>query len=449
MLIISLFGFIILVGVVLVFTVLNKPTPAPANVRLTIWGVWDETSDLQSLIRGYNRLHPYITISYEKIRYEEYEDRLVKGWAIGNGPDIYAIPASWITQYKENFIFPLPKTTSVSYYTTEKILFKTETKIETKKETSLTATNIDRDYIDVVYNDIVRDGKIYGLPLGMNTLAMYYNTDLLNQSSVVQPPKTWNEFNNIVKKITLVDENDQIIRAGAALGTYDNIPNASDIVTTLMMQNGAEMTNEKGIIGFTAASPTDPTYFPAIQALNFYTDFANSGKSVYTWNKTMPNAIDEFASGKLAFLFAYPYQEAEIIAKSQGLNYEVTAIPQINVNNKVNYANYWVYTVSGNSSAVNFAWNFLQYASAAKNVPNYLDSTKQASVLKSVINTQLADLDRGVIAEQALTAQSWYRGNNAQQAEEHFSDMINSIVNETLTVQEALNLAAIKIGREY
>ena len=36
------------------------------------------------------------------------------------------------------------------------------------------------------------------------------------------------------------------------------------------------------------------------------------------------NAIDEFASGNLAFLFAYPYQEAEIIAKQLGLDYETS-----------------------------------------------------------------------------------------------------------------------------
>ena len=306
-LIISLFGIILLVGVILVFSVLNKPTPKPATVQITIWGVWDESSDLQFMIRSFNNLHPYIKIAYSKIRYEEYEKRLLEGWAIGNGPDIYAIPNSWVTQYSQNFIFPMPAKTRVTYYTTKKVLFKTETEIEPRTETSLTPANIKRDYITVVYDDIVRNGKIYGLPFGMSTLSMYFNRDLLSQANIVQPPQTWNEFTNIVKKSAIIDENDETIRAAAALGTYDNIPNASDIVTLLMMQNGTNMTSNKGVIQFNQASPTDPTYIPAEQALRFYTDFANSGKSVYTWDEDMPDALNKFASGELTFLFAYPY----------------------------------------------------------------------------------------------------------------------------------------------
>ncbi len=449
MLIISLFGFIILVGVILVFTMLNKPTPTPAKVSLTIWGVWDETSDLQTIINSYNALHPYITITYSKIRYEEYEEMLLKGWAIGNGPDIYAIPNSWVTQYSQNFITPMPASTRVAYYNTKKVLFKTETEIEYKTETSLTPTNIKRDYIDVVYPDIIRSNKIYGLPLGINTLALYFNRDLLNQANVVNPPQTWSEFTNIVQKSVIINDEDQIIRAATALGTYNNIPNASDIVTLLLMQNGANMTVSKDLAQFYQPTADDPTYFPATQALRFYTDFANSGKSVYTWNQEMPDALNEFAAGKLAFLFAYPFQEKEINSKSHGLNYEIAAIPQININNRVNYANYWVYTVAKNSPYVGFAWNFLQYASKASIVTDYLETTKQTSVLRSVITDQLADPDRGVLAQQALTAKSWYYGQNPQQADKHFSDMITAIINETLTIDKALEVAANQIGREY
>jgi len=448
-LIISIFGFLALVAGLFVWNLVNKPAPPPDPVTLTIWGVWDETSDWQQIIRGYRALHPYITISYSKIRYEEYEKMLLEGWATDSGPDIFAIPNSWVQSYSSKFIYPMPASTQVAYYTTEKVLFKTETTIEIKTETSLNAATISRDYIDAIYDDIIIGGKIYGLPLGINTLALYFNRDLLNQANIVQPPQTWSDFSNMVQNIAIINNDDEIIRAATALGGYDNMSNVPDIVTLLMMQNGANMTSSKGQILFNQASSTDPTYFPAREALRFYTDFSNTTKSVYTWNNQMPEALNEFASGKLAFLFAYPFQEAEIISKAKNINYEVSTIPQINPNNKVNYANYWVYTVANNSPYLGHSWNFLQYAANAANVTSYLDNTQQTSALKSVISEQLKDPDRGILAQQALTATSWYHGQNPQNMEIYFSEMIENIVNKTLTIEKALEVAANKIGSEY
>jgi len=448
-LIISIFGFFVLVGGMIVWNIISKPEPPPSPVALTIWGVWDETSDWQEIISSYNALHPYITISYSKIRFEEYEQMLLEGWATDSGPDIFAIPNSWVTSYSNKFIYPLPASTKVAYYTTEKVLFKTETKIEYQTEPSLNAAAIKRDYIDAIYGDIILGGKIYGLPLGINTLALYFNRDLLNQANIVQPPQTWSDFSNMVQNITLLDENDEIVRAATALGGYDNMPNVSDIITLLFMQNGANMEISKEQALFNQSSASDPTYYPAREALRFYTDFSNLNKSVYTWNNQMPDALNEFASGKLAFLFAYPFQESEIRSKAQGINYEVTAIPQINPNNRINYANYWVYSVAKNSPFVEFAWNFLQYAANSANVKSYIDNTQQTSALRSVISEQLTDPDRGIIAQQALTAKSWYQGQNPKNAEIYFSEMIENIVNETLTIEKALEVAANKIGSEY
>ncbi len=448
-LILSLFGFFLLVGGLVVYNILNKPIAPPKPVTLNIWGVWDDSSDWQEIINSYQALHPYITINYSKIRYEEYEQMLLEGWATDTGPDIFAIPNSWIASYSTKFLSPMPASTSVSYYTTEKVLFKTETKIDPRTEPSLNAAAINRDYIDSVYNDIILSGSIYGLPMGINTLALYFNRDLLNQANIVQPPQTWSEFTNMVQNITLLDDDDEIIRAAAALGGYDNMPNVSDIVTLLMMQNGANMAVNKKQALFNQASASDPTYFPAREALRFYTDFSNPNKSVYTWNNELPDALNEFASGKLAFLFAYPFQEAEIRSKAQGINYEVSSVPQINPNNRVNYANYWVYTVAKNSTVTNYDWNFLQYAANATNVVSYINNTQQTSALRVVINEQIKDPDRGVLAQQALTAKSWYRGLNPKNAETYFSEMIENIVNQTLTIEKALEVAANKIGSEY
>ena len=66
---------------------------------------------------------------------------------------------------------------------------------------------------------MILDGQIYGLPLSLDTMAIYYNKDLLDRSSVPEPPKTWEEFAVAVKKITKYDkQTNKITQSGAALG---------------------------------------------------------------------------------------------------------------------------------------------------------------------------------------------------------------------------------------
>jgi len=449
-LIITLLGFIVLVIAGVAFIALQPKPVSPKNVTLTMWGIWDETTDVADIINSYHDAHPYITINYVKKRYEEFANALVTGWATDTGPDIYALPNTWLRDYSTDFITPVPATTKIAFYENKKILFKSETKISYVARNSLTANDIKRDYIDVVYKDIILNGKIYGLPLGVNTLVMFYNKDLLNRAHLAQPPATWNDFVNAVGKITITNDRDEIIRAGAALGTYDNIPNASDLVTLLMLQNGAPMTTG-GEVTFDQPTGSEQNYYPAEQALRFYTDFASPEKSVYTWNDNVTtDAFDLFAQGNLGFLFGYRYQQSEITSRGLGADaFGLAPMPQINPDNEVNYADYWVYTVARKSKYANESWAFLQYAADAKRSQPYDNKTKQTSVLRSVISEQIEDPDMGMFAQQALTAQSWYRGKKPQKAEEYFGDMIKSVVARTSDIKQAIILAAQKIQQIY
>lgn len=449
--IILILGAIVLILGGVVFIIFgSNPVPPPKPVTLSIWGVWDESTDFEEIIRAYQAAHPYVKINYSKKRYEEYEKLLISGWADtpSTGPDIYAIPNSWVNKYKTRYITPLPSSTTVAFYRTKKVLFKKETEIKNITEPSLTASDIKRDYIDVVFNDIILDGQVYALPLGVNTLAMFYNRDILNVAHLAQPPRTWNAFANAVSKIAILDEQNSVIRAATALGTYDNIPRAADIVTLLMLQNGTTMMAGNKA-NFNQPSSADSTYFPGQEALRFYTDFASPDKAVYTWNDQMPDALDFFAEGNLAFFFGYQYQEPEIRAKGGGVDYAIAPMPQINPENEINYANYWAYTVAKKTTNVNEAWDFIQYAADAKRVKTYLTKSQQTSVLRSILTEQLADPDQSLFAQQALTATSWYHGLKPVEAEEHFAEMIQNIVSNSLDIISALDIAASQIQTGY
>jgi len=445
-LIIAIFAFLALVIGVIIWQIVKPKIQPPSKITLEVWGVWDESDDLKYMFSKFQSYHPYIAIKYTKFRSEEYEDALVRGWATDSGPDIYALPNSWIGKYKDDFITPLPNKTKIAYYVKEKVLgFKEETKIEIRSENSLTINDLANDFIDVISDDVVFDGEIYGLPLSIDTLAMYYNKNLLNVAHIVQPPATWAQFIEAVNKITLLDANDNIIRAGAALGTYENIPRAQDILLLLMMHNGAVL-ESGGKVGFDKPiTEYGTTRFPGKLALEWYTDFSSPVKEIYTWNDSMPNALDAFADGQLAFFFGYKYHDDQIKEQATGLDYGVAPMPQVDVSYEVSYPNYWVYTVSQKTKNSDEAWNFIQLAASEKRVINYLNKTGYPSVRKNLLSAQIGDPEVSVFAQQALTAQSWYHGTQPVKTDEYIAEMITSVISGQSTIEDALSLTAKQI----
>jgi ABC-type glycerol-3-phosphate transport system substrate-binding protein len=150
-------------------------------------------------------------------------------------------------------------------------------------------------YDDVIFEhqsetDEIPSKKVFGLPLSMDTLVLYYNKDMLNRAKIALPPETWQQFVEQVPKLTLVDVDNNIIQSGAAIGTSNNVPRVMDIISLLMMQNGATM-----ILGnqaeFGEADPEQKDYFPGAKALEFYTSFANPDVEWYSWNADQPGRV--------------------------------------------------------------------------------------------------------------------------------------------------------------
>ena len=81
-------------------------------IKLTWWRPWDSSADVSDIINAYTQLHPHVSISYKKFRYEEYEDALINGWAQDEGPDIFSLNNSWLRKYQKN-IAPPPEETAV------------------------------------------------------------------------------------------------------------------------------------------------------------------------------------------------------------------------------------------------------------------------------------------------------------------------------------------------
>ena len=424
-------------------------TEAMQPITLTYWRVFDGPEVFQEIIEKYRTTHPYINIQYRKLRYEEYEAELLNALAEDRGPDIISLHNTWIKKYQSK-LAPLPETTTMVYPVVKGNL-KKELVYELRTSPSLSLKALRDNFVDAVSRDVIlEDNQIYGLPLAVDTLAMYYNRDLFNNAGVSQPSAYWNrDFLQDIKKLTKQDPRGEIIQAGVALGGADNINRFSDILAALMMQNGAVML-ENNRVSFNIIPPSnrDNAYNPGLEALRFYTDFANPTKESYTWNSELPNSLEMFLSGNLAIMFSYSYDLPTIRAQAPKLNFSVAKFPQIEGSppTNVNFANYWVEAVSKKSPHQNEAWNFLQFLTAADQAKLYLEKAKRPTALRSLVAWQRNDNEIGIFADQVLTAKSWYRGQNPQAAERAFGEMIiASVANAGERLSEIINQTAAKV----
>lgn len=402
LIIIGVVGIIILFLILIFLGVIPGLRFPQENIKANFefWGVADNKSAYQAVIDQFQNFHPGIRINYRQFdNPQAYEKELINALAANRGPDIFMFHNTWLPKHYDK-IFPLPQ---------EKLSFADF------------SGNL--GFPDVVGQDFSANKIIYALPLSIDTLTLIYNKDIFNQSGVALAPTTWEEFQSIVPKLRIIDKTGQLTRAAAAIGgSNKNIDRATDLLELLMLQAGAVMTDPN----FTRATFS-------LDALEFYTRFANPANPDYTWNESFDYSLDAFSRGSVAMIFNYTSQVAELKTKNPFLNLAVAPLPQRDPANAVNFANYWGYTVSNKSSYPDLAWDFiLLLTTNQENAKTYLQTTQKPPALRSLATKQI------------LTAESWPQiDNNA--VESIFSDMIESIISGKQTAQTALSQAEAQI----
>ena len=279
-------------------------------VNLEYWTVFNDVALLQQFVNEYRQQnHSYININIRQVRVEEFDRLFVNALADEVAPDIVSLHARWLRQYQNRLLAMPPSVRVASVFIKGK--YQPETVVTVSNNLMPTRNSIKRDFITTVGDDVINGESVYGLPLAADTLALYYNKELLDKAGVPVPPATWTEFTEAVKKATRYDRDGNIIQSGVAMGTGNNIDNAADILIALMMQNGVTVTRN-GVVSFASGLDRSNPAHPALEAMRFYTDFAQPTKDVYAWNAKMNNALEEFARGKSVFYVGYAYDRPPI-----------------------------------------------------------------------------------------------------------------------------------------
>ena len=424
----------------------KKTTTQKKTATLVYWRVNDDSRVFDRIVKWYHQTHSNVTIQVVKKDEATYETELLNALAAGNGPDLAQIRDDWLPRWQEKIV-------PVSGADNQKLL---------------NADTFKKIYVDVATNQLVNNNQVYGIPLSIGTLAIYYRQKevgrYLADNRIQNFPTDWNSVLKIIQGMTEKDGSGNITSAGMAIGTADNVPNSSQILQLLMMQNGAKMVadDHRGAT-FNTSSPTatDRVYYPGTEALKFYTSFSDPRQSNYTWNKDMGNALDAFVSGKAKMMIGYPWLASEIYATDPTLQFKIAPFPQVaGTEQKKNYPSYFAETVTKNAAdrgTSDLAWEFLVgLAGFGQDSGSYTEYLQMANRIESTrkryLGEQSEELNQNrvlmgtkVFYEQNQTATDWYKGKYPEKVDAVMTDLIRAVTLRGQTFQSAIDTASSQV----
>ncbi len=401
-------GLVILGGLLVYFCLIPGLQSCGANpnqkIILTFWGV--EPSSAMN--EAFRTLGNNFKISYQEFDPKTYEDTLINALAAGTGPDVFEVNARSLPKHADKL---LPASTDLISLPVFESLYPT-----------------------VVEQDFAPNGIVYALPLYLDTLALFYNRDIFDSDHVALPPANWSDFQNLMPHLRRLDAQGRMIRGAAAIGSASRTVNrAPDLLSLLMLQDGTEMVSQD----FSRASFSSPQ---GINALTFYTNFANPASTNLAWSETLGDSLDAFAAGKTAMVFGYAADLARLKEKNPTLAVGVVPVPQPTAaKSEVSYANYWGIGVSKRTNDPTGAWAFVHALAAdVANAKNLADTLNRLPAIKTLITTKQNDPTWHVFANAALSARSWPEVDKVE-VDKIFDTMIDDVVRGQRTVADAIN----------
>ncbi len=393
--------------------------PPGAGPKLVVWGPLDDTETMRPLLDAFvaaQRRGGRVEIGYKKVSpLDQYEERLRTALAEGRGPDVFLLHASWIPRWLGTLL-PAPDEVA-------------------------TARQVREEFVQAVADDVIVNNRIAGLPLFVDSLALYVNRDILNAAGIARPPRTWTEAQQVVRRTTRFNprESAQIDQHGITLGAARNVNRAPDILSVLMLQNlgDASLVNDDGTMAFGDDER-------AVEALRFYTSFSNPGKDVYTWTLASDYSLDAFAEGEAALMLNYSYHRSTLRLKNPRLNFALAPLPQVTPGSPVTYASSWAFGVSRTTPNPLAAWQFVRFISGAEPARTYLKASGYPPARRDLVDEFKNDPELGVFAEQSLIARTWRQPDN-RVTDRVFNEAIDAVVSGRDTEEGALRRAAEQI----
>ncbi len=278
---------------------------------VTMWSFplsGDDAALFDSIIAKFNEQYPDVTIDIQHLPWNGRYEKMLTAIAGGEAPNVV---------YLNDFQVPL-------FAETDNLVPITD--LYTQEE-------LEAMYTEGALNAVSSNGTVYALPILQNSLGYLYNVDLFEAAGLDpdNPPATWDELKDAVAKLTVKDENGEIIQAGAR---YDlNRPSPVTSIMNFVWQAGGNILDEDGNVIINSQETAN--------ALNFVKSLFDEG---YIQVSNITGGGFEFASGKVGIeLDVEPSKVTQVANANPDLNFKVG--PILTGEKKVGYVTVGAYAL--------------------------------------------------------------------------------------------------------
>lgn len=187
----------------------------PVTISLYWWGAGARVTATEAAVKLFEKKHPNITVKLQSTDWGSYWDKLATTVAGGNAPDVMQFDQLYVASYAQRGAIADLKTYS-KYIDTSQL------------SKNVLATG---EY----------QGKLYAVPIGLNSIGVAVNRTLLEKYGVKLPDSkswTWDDLNRVAKQITE--------KSGGKVRGLDPFGGDTPSLTLWARQHGNQLFDQKG-----------------------------------------------------------------------------------------------------------------------------------------------------------------------------------------------------------
>ncbi len=407
---------LLIIGGVISFATFSAKDSGPQIGSVEIWGSYDSKQFKQYLSLMQNNFEGFDKVKYTYFPESQFDEEVLEALASGRSPDLLFIDETQMSRY-------LNKTYTLTSESYSKRIFQ-ENFVELAE----------------VY---FRDGGIVALPLASDPLVMYWNRDLFASAGLAQPPKSWPDFFELAPELSIVDESLNVLQSTIAFGETRNVNYYREILATLLFQIGNPITYQAQDGNMYAILKGNDTVESALPVLRFYTEFSDASKGVYSWNRSLLSAEEQFLAGKLAVYFAPASDIAGLRLKNPNLNFAIAEIPAVDEDvsrRKSVHARLHGFMIPRASDNIGGAFTAATNMTSQLGANLFLDLSNLAPVRRDLVNTVSEEVYQDVLKTEAIYARTFIDPNE-QSTNGIFSRMIEYITSGQRSIDQAISVS--------
>jgi ABC-type glycerol-3-phosphate transport system substrate-binding protein len=391
---------------------------------VNIWGTLPAEGVNNVLITLKDSREELHDVTYTYFKSDEFENALVTALADGMGPDAIIIAHEELVPMRQR-IQPL------SYE-------------------SFPLRDFKNLYVDGASIFALQDG-IYGYPIAVDPLMLYWNRNILTSEGYLEAPKTWeNLVNEFFPKLIKRDFDRTVHRSVVAMGEYGNVRNAFGLVSALLIQQGSKGVSDEMDGKYTVRlDQADSGGDPLRATADFYTRFSKPSNALYSWNRAFGEDRQQFLSEDLIFYFGYGSEAKQLERANPNLNFDIAEIPQGETASlRRTYGRFYALSLLKSSDNTAGTIAVMGILNDAVNSNQIATGSGMVPVYRSLVGQGSNDIYGRIIYQSAPIAFGWLNPD-LQATNQHFETMMSDINENRFDVNGATADLLSRMSREY